>query len=563
MTKYEWERQLKKGISSLPKSEQQRALDYYNELFADKIDAGMREQYIIAEFGNPYDVANKILTDYYTEGKKTEEVDAYVYTPVDEMDEDFEEPRTVKTYEREPATDEPQTKAKENAQQTVDKNKGHIRFVAVENDAQPQSRQGRSLRTYGLPSLACVLVFFILGAFFNMWHPGWMVFLLIPVIESLIQAVYRRNFRIFAYPVFITFVYLLLGFYCHMWHPMWVLFITIPVYYMVGSAISHSKNGKSKDAVKDESKKEEKPEQKAEEPVQADVKKPRKSRKIWVTTAIVLLVVAIIGVIIFGFGRMLWRRYANSEPRTATVSASVSDEAKFNLTSITVHSETYSVEIAASASDDLSVKYSELRRGETIDVSEVPYGGGVQIQINQLTSFFFDAIENGAPCIVIEIPVGFVPEVTLDLDAGKISASHLEFSDLHCATDAGAIVLDNVKCNNLKASSSMGAVAVTNSTVSGEAIVSSNMGEVRYEGQAGKLELSTNMGAVNFAVTSDDIFAETNMGAVNGTVYGVKAYYDIDAKCDMGNSNLTDQTVNQGKKLRVETNMGDITVNFQ
>ncbi len=64
MTKYEWESELKRNIHRLPKSEQDRALEFYNELFEDRIESGWTETQIIAEFGNPCDVADKILAEY-------------------------------------------------------------------------------------------------------------------------------------------------------------------------------------------------------------------------------------------------------------------------------------------------------------------------------------------------------------------------------------------------------------------------------------------------------------------------------------------------------------------
>lgn len=255
MTKYEWERQLKKGISGLPKKEQQRVLDYYNELFADKIDAGMREQYIIAEFGNPYDVANKILTDFYTEGKETEETDAYVYSPVDEIDCDFEETRaaTHKKVEKEPVLVEVSEKTEKESTSKTTSEKFHRKFVAVEPEKDTSQNKRRSKSAFGLSALLCVMLFFVLGACFNAWHPAWLVFLLIPVIESLIQAIEKRNFRIFAYPVFITFVYLLLGIFAHMWHPMWILFITIPIYYVLGNYIVNTIKDKTENKRDDKS----------------------------------------------------------------------------------------------------------------------------------------------------------------------------------------------------------------------------------------------------------------------------------------------------------------------
>lgn len=64
MTKYEWESELKRNIHRLPDEEIARVMEYYGELFEDKFEGGVPEQQIIAEFGNPVDVADKILSEY-------------------------------------------------------------------------------------------------------------------------------------------------------------------------------------------------------------------------------------------------------------------------------------------------------------------------------------------------------------------------------------------------------------------------------------------------------------------------------------------------------------------
>lgn len=64
MTKYEWESELKKNIHRLPKEEINRVMEYYDELFADKIERGYGETEIVSQFGNPVDVADKILSEY-------------------------------------------------------------------------------------------------------------------------------------------------------------------------------------------------------------------------------------------------------------------------------------------------------------------------------------------------------------------------------------------------------------------------------------------------------------------------------------------------------------------
>lgn len=77
------------------------------------------------------------------------------------------------------------------------------------------------------------IVYLILGVFFGAWHPGWMLFLLIPIWYSLVEAVKKRNAHCFAYPVFVTLLYLCVGFFFGMWHPGWMVFLTIPVYYSI------------------------------------------------------------------------------------------------------------------------------------------------------------------------------------------------------------------------------------------------------------------------------------------------------------------------------------------
>lgn len=67
MTKWEWESELKRYLSRLSQAEQERAMGYYRELFADKAEAGMTETRIIEEFGNPADVAQEILSEYQYE----------------------------------------------------------------------------------------------------------------------------------------------------------------------------------------------------------------------------------------------------------------------------------------------------------------------------------------------------------------------------------------------------------------------------------------------------------------------------------------------------------------
>lgn len=67
MTKYEWDSELRRNLSGLPLAEQQKAFEFYNELFEDKIEMGMSESAVVREFGNPFDVARRIIGEYENE----------------------------------------------------------------------------------------------------------------------------------------------------------------------------------------------------------------------------------------------------------------------------------------------------------------------------------------------------------------------------------------------------------------------------------------------------------------------------------------------------------------
>ena len=82
-------------------------------------------------------------------------------------------------------------------------------------------------------SIMVFIAFMLIGTIYGAWHPAWLLFLFIPVVESFIVAVKTRNAHVFAYPVAVTILFLILGFFKGIWHPAWVVFLTIPIYYII------------------------------------------------------------------------------------------------------------------------------------------------------------------------------------------------------------------------------------------------------------------------------------------------------------------------------------------
>lgn len=88
----------------------------------------------------------------------------------------------------------------------------------------------------GLIALAAYLA---LGFLCHLWHPGWLVFLLEPVVSSAITAIRTKRADRFSYPALVLFVFLYVGCVKMLWHPAWLLFFTIPVYYKITEMIEN------------------------------------------------------------------------------------------------------------------------------------------------------------------------------------------------------------------------------------------------------------------------------------------------------------------------------------
>lgn len=81
-------------------------------------------------------------------------------------------------------------------------------------------------RAFPYPVLVTFL-YLVLGCFFNLWHPGWLIFLTIPL--WYLPASERSPLKLLGNPIMVTIIYLLLGLECNLWHPGWLIFFAIPI----------------------------------------------------------------------------------------------------------------------------------------------------------------------------------------------------------------------------------------------------------------------------------------------------------------------------------------------
>ena len=118
-----------------------------------------------------------------------------------------------------------------------------------------RSREKRCNATItGVFSLLAVIAYLILGFCLKNgkgWSCGWILFLLIPVVSSGIEAFYYKRVAAFAYPVLVTAIYCALGMIRGLWHPTWVIFITIPIYYIAAERIDRATRTRDQAAIED------------------------------------------------------------------------------------------------------------------------------------------------------------------------------------------------------------------------------------------------------------------------------------------------------------------------
>ena len=97
-------------------------------------------------------------------------------------------------------------------------------------------------------SIICLIAYLLFG-FCDIcggWALSWIIFITIPVFNSVLDAICKKRFSKFAYAVFTAFAYLYIGLYQGLWHPSWLIFLTIPVYYSIAGAIDKAIKRKNK-----------------------------------------------------------------------------------------------------------------------------------------------------------------------------------------------------------------------------------------------------------------------------------------------------------------------------
>ena len=119
-----------------------------------------------------------------------------------------------------------------NCDEKVNDEKNNIKIII--NNEKGLTKTGKKIM--GIVPLVCVAVFLLLGFLFDLWHPGWLVFLLIPVIGDLLKIKQKGIYVISSVvSLLVAIIYLAIGVIFNVWHPTWVMFFIIPIVNIIVS----------------------------------------------------------------------------------------------------------------------------------------------------------------------------------------------------------------------------------------------------------------------------------------------------------------------------------------
>ncbi|HRX41211.1 MAG TPA: helix-turn-helix domain-containing protein [Clostridia bacterium] len=110
-----------------------------------------------------------------------------------------------------------------------------------QNDDSDDDEKSFSLRGFPI-AIVATIIFFVLGFAYGLWHPAWIVFLIIPLFNFFSGKNGKRKPRgkkypwlSFPYPILATIIFLLIGFIWGGWIYAWLIFLTIPIWAFFAS----------------------------------------------------------------------------------------------------------------------------------------------------------------------------------------------------------------------------------------------------------------------------------------------------------------------------------------
>ena len=121
--------------------------------------------------------------------------------------------------------------------QTLKIENGHVKCLDKDGNEVPKKHMIAISIIDGIIFTLTLIGFLIWGFVFNGFYVSWTLWVLMPAIMSIFEAIFKKQVTKFLYPFLVTAVYCFLGMQFSYWHPHWILFVTIPVFYIIANPI--------------------------------------------------------------------------------------------------------------------------------------------------------------------------------------------------------------------------------------------------------------------------------------------------------------------------------------
>lgn len=286
------------------------------------------------------------------------------------------------------------------------------------------------------------------------------------------------------------------------------------------------------------------------------------------------IVVSVTGVIIYAAnGGNDMANYEKTE-KTATLNADGKIEISGMVESINVY---------ATDGEQLELSYYE---GKRLAHDYSDEGGNVTLK-TRFNSWFFGFWFHFNPdkiAISVGVPRSFKGELDLSGATGDITVRGIEnLNELEANISTGEVTVESVKAEKCKLTATTGSVNVNGLTANGDVLLKNTTGGIKAYGivtkglvktevTTGKTEIEADCkifraksttGSVNMTVkNAEEIEANCTTGSIKGKIYGVKEDFDIATSTTTGSSDISDRTNENGRKLRVKTTTGSISIRF-
>lgn len=119
--------------------------------------------------------------------------------------------------------------------QTLEIRNGHIKCTNPDGTEEKFDKKTHVFLaiTDAIVLLLTLTGYLVWSLVFDKWEVSWVLWVLMPAVMSIFEAIAKKQLTKFVYPCLVTAVYCFLGMQFDLWHPYWFLFITIPFFYII------------------------------------------------------------------------------------------------------------------------------------------------------------------------------------------------------------------------------------------------------------------------------------------------------------------------------------------